>query len=280
MGGPGSAELSGIGDGYSNTEIIVSNCVTAGIAAKVCWDAATGGYTDWFLPSLDEMSALYASKGILGGFASTTYWTSTEYINPGDPGNLSWPQNYAITLSILSGFPGIAQKANTYGIRPIRNFLQVGDYYQGGYIAYIFKPGDAGYVPGQTHGLIASEFDNAASNTWYNGSYIATGATATGIGVGNTNTTTIVTAQGGVTTYAARTCDIYSYGGYTDWFLPTKDELNQMYVNRAYIPGLAGSYWSSSEIDTNNAWIQNLGTGAQSSAGKNMSYKVRAVRKF
>ncbi len=44
LGGPGSAELTEIGGGYDNTEIIVSNCLTAGIAAKVCWDLATGGY--------------------------------------------------------------------------------------------------------------------------------------------------------------------------------------------------------------------------------------------
>ena len=154
-----------------------------------------------------------------------------------------------------------------------------GDFYQGGRIAYIFKPGDAGYVPGQTHGLIASEFDVAASNTWYNGSYVSTGATATAIGAGTANTTTIVAAQG-VGTYAARTCDNYSFGGYTDWYLPSKDELNQLYINRTYIGGLAGNYWSSSEVDANNAWAQNFGTGVQTSTSKNTTYHVRAVRKF
>lgn len=281
LGGNPTAERDYIGGGSENSIEIISNCLTAGIAARVCESLVTGGYDDWFLPSQDEMSALYASKNVVGSYVSNTYWTSTEYRDPSDPGNDTWPKNYAVTMSFLSGFPSIGLKDAGYGIRPIRRFLKVGDMYKGGIIAYIFKPGDADYVPGQTHGLIATTFDLAASQTWYNGSNTVTSAIETAIGAGSANTTTIVASQG-VGTYAARTCDVSADGGYTDWYLPSKDELNQLYINRTLIGGFsAASYWSSSETSSSQAWSQNFSGGAQNgTAAKSSTYRVRAVRKF
>jgi hypothetical protein len=96
----------------------------------------------------------------------------------------------------------------------------------------------------------------ASGVLWYNGSFIGTGATATAVGTGKANTTAIVTVQG-VGSYAAKLCDDLVIGAYSDWYLPSKDELDLMYKNIGQgaaapltnIGGFSASnyYWTSSE---------------------------------
>jgi hypothetical protein len=77
------SELTGadgmaIGTGYQNTLDIVAGCATAGIAAKLCNDLVSGGYSDWYLPSKNELYKLYLNRAAIGGFGTAEYWTSTE----------------------------------------------------------------------------------------------------------------------------------------------------------------------------------------------------------
>jgi len=63
------------------------------------------------------------------------------------------------------------------------------------------------------------------------------------------------------------------------WRLPTKDELNQMYLEQENIGGFgAYYYWSSSEYDADNAWNQYFSNGNQSSYNKDFNFRVRPVR--
>jgi hypothetical protein len=156
----------------------------------------------------------------------------------------------------------------------------VGDSYGGGIVAYIFQSGDPGYDPNVQHGLIAATADQSTGIQWYNGSYVATGATGTAIGTGQANTTAIVIVQG-AGSYAAQLCNDLTEGGYNDWFLPSKDELDKLYINRVAIGGFAGGYfWSSSESYAKYAWAQGLGSGDQSNNHKASTGRVRAVRAF
>jgi phage FluMu gp28-like protein len=138
--------------------------------------------------------------------------------------------------------------------------------------------------------LIAAVADQS-SIRWDNGRSETTGATGTAIGTGSANTDAIINKQGQTeTSYAAGLARAYTGGGYNDWFLPSKDELNKMYLNRATINTTAASnsgsdfgssyYWSSTENDNDNAWMQRFIDGFQTNFSKSATRDVRAVRAF
>lgn len=88
----------------------------------------------------------------------------------------------------------------------------------------------------------------------------------------------------GVKEYAARKCLDYSYGGYDDWFLPSKDELNLMYENlhKNGLGSFANSYYrSSSESNAYAAWLQYFSSGDQNFSNfRSDVYRVRPIRAF
>jgi hypothetical protein len=166
--------------------------------------------------------------------------------------------------------------------------LAVGNSYGGGKVAYIFVSGDTGYVPGEVHGLIAATSDQSVAMPWATVTWQGTAVTGTvtSVGYGLANTGKIIAQQNGAAydTYAAGVARAYTGGGYSDWYLPSKDELAQLYQNRVAIGNFAitdgGYYWSSSEYDNTTAWIQSFANGDQYSIYKYYIRNVRAVRAF
>ena len=75
--------------------------------------------------------------------------------------------------------------------------IEVGDYYQGGVVFYLFVDGDTGYVAGVKHGLIAAVEDQSSGIKWHNGFNVTTGATATAVATRSANTTRIINVQSG-----------------------------------------------------------------------------------
>ena len=130
--------------------------------------------------------------------------------------------------------------------------------------------------------LEAAPSDQSKGIQWYNGSYITTGATATGIGSGIANTATIVSAQG-AGKYAASLCANLVLGGCDDWFLPSMDELDKIYQNLkvAGRGSIASAwYWSSSENNNGSARLQNFNDGSKYNDDRSINHYVRAVRAF
>ena len=158
----------------------------------------------------------------------------------------------------------------------------IGDLALGGRIAYILQPGDPGYDPDSEHGLVATISDIGAAEWGCFGTPII-GADGTALGTGYQNTIDIITwcTTSGI---AAKLCNDLVEGGYSDWYLPSNDELNKLYLNRVAIGGfvtVGASYWSSSEFDVVTAWNQFFGDGGQSLSGKDtVAWLVRPIRSF
>ena len=115
IGGTSSA----VGTGAANTTAIVSGCSETAIAARICADLTLGGYTDWFLPSKDELNLMYENigqgnvlgLGNVGNFADNYYWSSTEY-----------GINYAWSQYFYYGVPFYRSKFGTDNVRAVRAF--------------------------------------------------------------------------------------------------------------------------------------------------------------
>ncbi len=146
------------------------------------------------------------------------------------------------------------------------------------------------------------EFDGAGNvigPRWGANGQNVTG-TETGTGIGKENTRIIVEYLNGSpdpglpnTECAAYICDDMELNGFTDWFLPSKDELDLMYKNLC-AQGLGGFnttntanqpwlsyYWSSSQYSNTSAYVLDFSNGSQkTNVNKSDTYSVRAIRAF
>ncbi len=156
----------------------------------------------------------------------------------------------------------------------------IGDYVQGGVVFYL---------DGNGGGMVCAITDQSASSQWGCIGININGADGTAIGTGAQNTAYIV-AGCSTSGIAAHICYTLTLNGYTDWFLPSKDELNEMYLNKAAIDFTATSnggtaladaeYWGSTEFDANYASEQLFSNGIQDDWLKFGDIRVRAVRAF
>jgi len=162
--------------------------------------------------------------------------------------------------------------------------LIIGDFHEGGVVFYLNGSGG-----GLVCAVTDQDYNGDFTLEWGCFGTTISGADGTGIGTGAQNTIDIV-AGCTTTGIAAYVCSELGLNGYGDWFLPSKDELNEMYQNKVAINNTAianggtafvsTTYWSSSEDDDNFAGLQYFSNGYQGSLDKNGASRVRAVRAF
>jgi len=165
---------------------------------------------------------------------------------------------------------------------PINNNseLAIGDTHQGGIIFYLDSNGG---------GLISALDDLEGTYIWGCFGTDILGADKNAIGTGAQNTIDI---EAGCATSgtAADVCSNLTHEGFSDWFLPSRLELNQMYLNIGQgnalgLENVGGfgnfNYWTSTEDGNERAWYQYFLLGNQANDGlKNQYLNVRPVRAF
>jgi hypothetical protein len=269
--------------------------------------AMTGNTSNWVagkipVPLIQDLSAINVnfSGATITGKIPTSFVNIDEYgvcygtsVNPTTSGTKlvsSTVEPGSFSLAITGLTISTKYYARAYVVIGNKTFysqnlrfktLGLGDAYQGGYIAHIFTSGQTGYIAGQVHGIIIQRSNISAGIQWYNGTYYNI-STSSAVGTAATNTSAIVAVQGTTVNYAARLCDELVENGYDDWVLPSIGDLQVARVNYAYLPAfVAGEYWSSTQVNTNNAskfdW---LGNRVWNDDYKGRLCKVRAIRYF
>jgi hypothetical protein len=160
----------------------------------------------------------------------------------------------------------------------------------GGTVFYVHASGT--FACGETLASTCKYLEAAptsGTNAWTDAGYAWSGNTTgenlnargTAVGSGYKNTAAMV-AQSSTADMAGTKARAYrGPNNLSDWYLPSKDELNQLYINRSTVSGSASNYyWSSSEIYSLEPWYQNFSNGTQSNQAKYRQYYVRPVRAF
>ena len=113
----GQAQLQGLYSGQANTDFIVnSNPGPEPYAASVCYNLVLNTYSDWYLPSVEELNLMYRNLHLqgLGGFAgSSVYWSSTTF---------QFDNQYAYAKFFSTGELATFPILDTYHARAIRAF--------------------------------------------------------------------------------------------------------------------------------------------------------------
>jgi len=160
--------------------------------------------------------------------------------------------------------------------------IGVGDFYQGGIIVYMLKPGDPGYSSSIPHGLISPPTDQGTAIWGCDGVDLA-GANQSIIGSGFQNSTEIL-AGCSQTNIAARVCDNLVFNGYSDWYLPSSEELLKI-LTSDNIGNFANTYysnsyyWSSTEVSATSARLVTVNS-TFANPNKSNQNRVLAVRNF
>jgi hypothetical protein len=232
-----------------------------------------------------QASAITANTGKVG---ITTVQVNSIIGNNAKTGITTGQSNAILTNTAKQGISAIQASAiidNTTKFAFTSH--AIGDSYGGGIVFFVYDGGQ--------HGLIVATEDQSTGIRWYGGSYTNTGAKADGIGAGLKNTAIIIANQRPVEVevevdvepFAATVCNEYSVTvdgvTYGDWYLPSKYELNLLYLQRIAVgTSLIHHYWSSTEYDINRAWHHRFSDNNQN-VGNNKAYTVlyvRAIRAF
>lgn len=281
-------ELQRIVDEYNNGDIVAGIPVVFQGVVQIGGTSGTVESTDLELTfdkdpktlSVNDITVTGAKRGDLTGSGTSRNLSIFDI-------NIANAAEIEVTIADPEGYSIIDSSKNVVVYRIIEGNMSIGMDYRGGKIAYIFQLGDPGYDANVPHGLIYATSDQSTSIVWISGGNTQTtsvpGGTFTTLGTGSANTNNIIAqaeaaGNNNETTYAAGVARNYNGGGYSDWYLPSKDELNKLYLSGQIT---SGSYWSSSEELATHATHQVFSSGSQLPMSKDASLdRVRAMRSF
>jgi hypothetical protein len=234
--------------------------------------------------NVEKTSGLAPTPSVTPTKTSTP--TPTPTITPTGSGPAPTPSvTPTLTSSVTPTLTPTSSITPTPTITPSASapLLTLGQDYQGGKIFYFLQPGDTGYDASVQHGLICTTTNTGTANRWMRGdnSIINIDGTSTGIGTGQANTNLIMGSTLATSPGAAYVADNLTSGGYSDWYLPSIDELTQLYNNRTYIGGLTSvTYWSSTQANYTDAYTKRVSDGVTTTTNKGVGLYFRAVRSF
>ena len=245
----GFGQTSTNGGIYVTADLVAARGDISGLwtwseANIICNELVDNDFSDWRLPSKEELNFLYGlhSHGS-GNFKGMAYWSSTDVSS-----------GYKATQFFHNGNASSGSLGGKYSVRCVRNASKSA-------------------APTVTSTPPA----NSSSNT--RGGIVVYERDGHGLVAAPTN-------LGAMNWESAKTaCDNLVLNGFSDWRLPSKEELNRLYENKDKIGGsVDGYYWSSTEYNeypySNYAWIQGFKTGGQYNEKYEDSNNVRAVRSF
>ncbi len=192
-----------------------------------------------------------------------------------------WYRDTALTIEWNFGSDTVTGNITLYAKWNLT--LDIGDIGPGG--GKIFYRSAAGFTmadDGSTACYLEAAPTGMSELAW--GPVIGSGGTDTSIGTGRKNTAFILAEDAAAP--AALASRDYSNNGKTDWFLPSKDELDQLYTNRSFVGGLTPDsikyYWSSSQHDNviTYVWYQDFYGGACNFYQPSALYYSHAIRAF
>ena len=276
----------------SNNEVVANQMV--GMKVSILQGAISGGsvYTEIQNPTsnINGLVTIEVGTGnvVIGLLGSIDWSTGPFYIKTEiDPTGGS---NYSITgTSQLMSVP-FALHANTADSIVGDVKYSIGDLVQGGIVFWVDQTGK--------HGLVCTKTDEQ-NLKWFAGTYGNTQAKGDGIFAGKLNTSIIIASQVAIgddgSLYAARYCNelqVTEDGkNYGDWYLPSKKELNEIYLNKDVIDAVAlanggldlfssSHYLSSTEMDDRTVWLQYFSNGIPFTFDKSIEFAVRPIRAF
>jgi hypothetical protein len=207
----------------------------------------------------------------------------------GTPTTVASSTVYTITANNSSGS---ATQTFTLTVSAAAVIYNVGDTGPGG--GKIFYKAATPFACGPTLNLSCTYLEAApptggvidnAGRAWSTGgnqTVSVSGASDVAIGTGYKNSLAIAAQSGNVAaSSAAVQARAYAGGSKTDWYLPSKDELTELWTLKNTVGGFENTnYWSSSEFDPTNGWRRAFQGSSQSGGGKNNAFYYRPIRAF
>ena len=281
-----------LGDGIANTSNILSTCTTANIAADHADDYSTGSYTDWYLPSKDELYEMWNNIGpgdalSLGNLANLydgpinlptdgMYWSSTQPSGTGvDAKTKAWGlQSSSSAGSSQGSIMSMEDKYELLNVRAIRTEIIVAlipgcmDVNSPNYdptatqndgscigIGDTYEGGTIFYLDGTGGGMVVHPGNVGGVEQW--GDTNHTVGTSDLVGSGAANTAAIIAHATANSYTAAASLTVGTFNNFSDWYLPSKEEVQAIFTNlpTATIQGWISTFpvWSSTEHFNNTS---------------------------